>query len=248
MKTTTNKAKAADVLREFFSANAGRLFFSVAQTAELTGVSASRIRELLPSLEEFGVQSEQGAHYKVYGMRAIATGEGPAPETNKAVRAIHDVLDRSKPTKVDHSASNSTIAKFLAEEEAKADKGEAREEENNDPTACPFCSSINFVPAGQAGTFLGDAGLICNDCNKSWNKLTGQELPAAEKKKRKAPMNPQYKINAKVDAVHKAGYSLSYEKATRRWALTTVNGGSIEMTAQEFSLHTPESLVDMSSK
>lgn len=195
MKTTANKPKAADVLREFFSANAGR-FFSVAQTAELAGVSASRIRELLPSLEEFGVRSEQGDNSKTYGMQAPATSE---------------------------------------------------DQESDDPSSCPFCSSINFAPAGKAGTFLGDAGLVCNDCLKSWNKLTGQELPTAEKK-RKAPMNPQYKINAKVDAVHKAGYSLSYEKATRRWTLTTVNGGSIEMTAQEFSLHTPESLVDMSSK
>ncbi len=229
MKTTTNKTKAADVLREFFSANAGRLFFSVAQTAELTGVSASRIRELLPSLEEFGVQSEQGAHYKIYGMRAIATGEGP---------------DRSKLAKVDHSASNALIAKFLEREAAEAKKKEAQE--SDDPSSCPFCSSTNFAPAGKAGTFLGDAGLVCNDCHKSWNKLTGQELPTAEKK-RKAPVNPQYKINAKVDAVHKAGYSLSYEKATRRWTLTTVNGGSIEMTAQEFSLHTPKSLVDLTS-
>lgn len=246
MNTTTNKAPAVTVIRSLLSANRG-IFFSVAHIAERTGYSASRVREILPQLTQDGVESEQGAHYKIYGMRAIATGEGPAPETNKAVRAIHDVLDRSKPTKVDHSASNSTIAKFLAEEEAKADKGEAREEENNDPTACPFCSSINFVPAGQAGTFLGDAGLICNDCNKSWNKLTGQELPAAEKK-RKAPLNPQYKINAKVDAVHKAGYSLTFDKATRLWTLTTANEGSIEMDAKEFSHHTPESLVGLSSK
>lgn len=229
MNTTTNKAPAVTIIRSLLSANRG-IFFSVAHIAERTGYSASRVREILPQLTQDGVESEQGAHYKIYGMRAI-----------------HDVLDRSKPTKVDHSASNSTIANFLAEEEAKADKGEAQEEENNDPTACPFCSSINFVPAGQAGTFLGDAGLICNDCNKSWNKLTGQELPAAEKK-RKAPLNPQYKINAKVDAVHKAGYSLTFDKTTRLWTLTTVNGGSIEMDAKEFSHHTPESLVGMSSK
>ena len=59
----------------------------------------------------------------------------------------------------------------------------------------------------------------------------------------KRSLNPQYKINKKVNAVEEAGGSLTYDRTTLLWTLTTKAGSSYNMSALEFSQETSESLV-----
>jgi len=62
-------------------------------------------------------------------------------------------------------------------------------------------------------------------------------------KSTKRSLNPQYKINKKVNAVEEAGGSLTYDRTTLLWTLTTKSGSTYPMSALEFSQETSESLV-----
>lgn len=112
-------------------------------------------------------------------------------------------------------------------------------EESQDGPACPFCDAeaSDMTPAGPEGTFLGDSVLLCHKCGKAHNVFSGVEVSLPKgRKSRKAPLNPQYKINAKVAAVEAAGGTLTYDKATRLWALQLPqHKAPVLMTSQEFS-------------
>ena len=107
---------------------------------------------------------------------------------------------------------------------------------------CIFCSSYKISAAGEIGTFLG-AATVCGDCGKTYNTFSGEEItPSATAgvKKKRQPLNPQYKIKAKVEAVEAAGGKLFFDKEAREWVLTAKDGKMITLTAFEFSTHTPE--------
>ncbi len=108
---------------------------------------------------------------------------------------------------------------------------------------CPMCgSSSTQEPAGEEGTYMG-AFLKCPECKKVYHSMTGKELEIPETRKAKrVPLNPQYKINAKVAAVTEAGGTLTYDKATRLWTVA-LGDNTREMTAKEFSEETPETIV-----
>lgn len=125
--------------------------------------------------------------------------------------------------------------------------GESQVEEDED--VCPFCGAGNedMVPAGPEGTFLGDSVLLCHQCDKAHNLYSKVEvaLPKA-RKSRKAPLNPQYKINAKVAAVEAAGGTLTFDKATRLWALQLPEYGvPVLMTSQEFSFVDHKTILEL---
>lgn len=134
-------------------------------------------------------------------------------------------------------------AKFWLEasqvEESQVEESQAEEQQN---AACPFCDAeaYDLTPAGPEGTFLGDSVLLCHKCEKAHNIFSGVEVSLAESRKgrkaRRAPLNPQYKIDAKVAAVEAAGGTLTYDKTTRLWALELPNKPSVLMTSKEFSL------------
>jgi len=111
---------------------------------------------------------------------------------------------------------------------------------------CRFCASANISAAGEIGTFLG-AATVCGDCGKTYNTFSGEEItPSATTgvKKKRQPLNPQYKIRAKVEAVQAAGGNLSFDKEARQWIMTAPgwNGRRETFTALEFSTETPQSL------
>lgn len=124
-------------------------------------------------------------------------------------------------------------------EESQAEESQAEEQQN---AACPFCDAeaYDLTPAGPEGTFLGDSVLLCHKCEKAHNIFSGVEVSLSESRKgrksRRAPLNPQYKIDAKVAAVEAAGGTLTYDKTTRLWALELPNKPSVLMTSKEFSL------------
>jgi len=112
-------------------------------------------------------------------------------------------------------------------------------EESQDAPVCPFCGAeaSDLEPAGPKGTFLGDSVLLCHGCKKAHNIFSGAEVDLPKgRKSRKAPINPQYKINKKVAAVEAAGGTLTYDKPTRLWALQLPHHKApVLMTSQEFS-------------
>lgn len=112
-------------------------------------------------------------------------------------------------------------------------------------TACPFCEAAeDQTPAGPEGSFLG-AARTCGNCGKTYNQFSGEEVKNMPDKKaaKRKPLNPQYKINAKVDAVAAAGGKLAFDKEGRQWVLTKRGKDPKRMTAQEFANETPETLV-----
>jgi len=111
-----------------------------------------------------------------------------------------------------------------------------------DETRCRFCASANISAAGEIGTFLG-AATVCGDCGKTYNTFSGEEItPSATAgvKKKRQPLNPQYKIKAKVEAVEAAGGKLVFEKESRLWVCCAKDEKVATFTAVEFSTLTPE--------
>lgn len=109
---------------------------------------------------------------------------------------------------------------------------------------CPLCGSeAEQTSAGEEGSFLG-ACRTCSDCGKTYNAITGKELVdnPAENGKRK-PLNPQYKIVAKTEALEAAGGKLTFDKASRQWIVTKADGAIFRLTAKQFSELTPETIV-----
>jgi len=111
---------------------------------------------------------------------------------------------------------------------------------------CRFCASANISAAGEIGTFLG-AATVCGDCGKTYNTFSGEEITpsaTARVKKKRQPLNPQYKIRAKVEAVEAAGGKLVFDKEARQWIMTAPgwNNRMETFTALEFSTETPQSL------
>ena len=122
-------------------------------------------------------------------------------------------------------------------------------EEPQDDSVCPFCDAENsdMTPTGPEGTFLGDSVLLCHKCEKAHNIFSGVEvnLPGS-RKSRKSPLNPQYKIDAKVAAVESAGGTLTYDKASRFWALQLPQYKTpVLLTSQEFSLFDHKTIVEL---
>lgn len=191
---------------------------SVKAIAEGSGVSESRVREILAAQDE-GV--------------LIATKEGRS--TLFALAGNTPETAQGSP----EDAANRDQGEMTPETEVGADTASTGP---GDP--CPFCGSAAHQAAGEEGTFLGGIE-TCNDCGKSWNRATGREATTMKAAGgRKAPLNPQYKINAKVQAMEAAGGKLSYDKASKEWLVTKPSGQLIRMSAVEFSKETPETIIE----
>lgn len=117
---------------------------------------------------------------------------------------------------------------------------------NGGAETCPLChAEADQVQAGPEGTYLG-AARTCSACKKTYNVFSKEEVKMAkapkEGTKRAAPLNPQYKINAKIAGAEAAGGKLVYQRDGRTWLLTKRGVEPKQMTATEFSVETVESI------
>lgn len=119
--------------------------------------------------------------------------------------------------------------------------------------ACPFCGGdpANQTAAGVEGTFLGDACNECHDCGKTYHSISGEEVPASAKgSKKRRLVNPQGKINAKVDALKAEGFSIEYQRPLRAWEVTSDREnelGIFQITSREFAEYKPAELVALAA-
>jgi len=129
-----------------------------------------------------------------------------------------------------------------SDEPSEADEDKAFDADETPGLFCKFCYSGNVSAAGEIGTFLG-AATVCGDCGKTYNTFSGEEITpsaTASVKKKRQPLNPQYKIKAKVEAVEAAGGKLFFEKESRLWVCSAKDEKVATFTAVEFSTLTPE--------
>ena len=133
------------------------------------------------------------------------------------------------------------IPEVQAEVISAADQLEAFDNEG-----CPFCHApaADQTAAGPDGTYLGDCCNLCHHCYKAYTRLTKVEVQLGKSGKgKRAPINPQYKIDAKVRVVEAAGGRLTYNKATRYWVLSMPGQADFLLSPHQFSLLTPETIL-----
>lgn len=112
---------------------------------------------------------------------------------------------------------------------------------------CPFCGGdpANQTAAGEEGTFLGDSCKLCHDCDKTYNAITGVEVPTRDVKKRRI-LNPQGKIDAKEAALLEVEFDLTYDRTTRLWTVASNREGEVglwNMASKEFAGYSPKEIV-----
>lgn len=112
---------------------------------------------------------------------------------------------------------------------------------------CPLCGGdpSSQTAAGEEGTFLGDSCNFCHECNKTYNHITGVEVPTRDQKKRRI-LNPQAKIDAKEEALAASELSLTYDRTTRLWTVASTRKGEVllwNLTSRQFSEFTPAEIV-----
>lgn len=114
---------------------------------------------------------------------------------------------------------------------------------------CPFCGaehSSQTAASAVEGTFLGDACNFCHECGKTYNHITGEEVPVGSNgnPKKRRILNPQSKINAKVDGVKALGLEIFYDRPARLWSITDPEGqiDGIYLASRDFSEFTPSEL------
>lgn len=112
---------------------------------------------------------------------------------------------------------------------------------------CPLCGGdpSSQTAAGEEGTFLGDSCNFCHDCGKTYNHITGVEVPTRDTKKRRI-LNPQAKINAKEEALAAADFALTYDRNARLWTVASTRKGEAllwNLTSRQFAEFTPAEIV-----
>lgn len=126
------------------------------------------------------------------------------------------------------------------------------EDEDEADGSCPLCGGdpSSQTAAGAEGTFLGDDCCFCHECERTWNHHNRKEvevnLQGSSKKRR--ILNPQVKINAKVEACEAVGIRVEYNKPTRLWVASVP--GEVEgvrtviagMDSRTFAQYSPAEL------
>ncbi len=112
---------------------------------------------------------------------------------------------------------------------------------------CPLCGGdpANQTAGGEEGTFLGDSCNFCHDCGKTYNHITGVEVPTRDTKKRRI-LNPQGKIDAKEEALAAADFDLTYDRNARLWIIESRREGERnlwQMKSKTFAEFTPKEIV-----
>lgn len=114
---------------------------------------------------------------------------------------------------------------------------------------CPACNGTDTALASEEeGTYLNSV-LVCKDCGKAHNYLTGAEVPVPAttggKKKRHKNLNPQKTIDKKRSAVEEAGGTLEYDGKERLWALGRKRQKTpiLTFSSQELAAYSAEELV-----
>lgn len=186
------------------------------QIALAIGKSESRTRELLKEFaSEINCRKEQGKN-------VFWIGDGQAAAEPEA---------QPDPT--------------TPEPEAPAAQADPIPAAVGDGDTCPLChAEADQVQAGPEGTYLG-AARRCSACSRTYNVHSNEEVIMAKEattKTKRAPLNPQYKINARIKAAEAAGGKLKYEREGKTWVLTKKGMDPRRMTAAEFSNETAETI------
>jgi hypothetical protein len=212
---------------------------TVKEIAAQIGKSETRTRELLKADQSTIHSKKEDGRGNVFWLPA-ERAEGTPATTEVVDPGVDGPTGQDGPEGEDVQGQQLLDAGFTA-----GNDGEAVPPEGADVlTTCPFCQNEDKqTQAGPDGTFLGAAN-TCGQCGKTYNKFSGDEIkaPAKDKAKRQ-PLNPQYKINQRVEAVQKAGGKLLFDREAREWVLTRPGVDPKRMTATEFSIETPETLV-----
>ena len=119
-----------------------------------------------------------------------------------------------------------------------------------DGKTCPLCGeTADQDPAGNPGTFLGDGALKCSACEKAYGRFNGVEIAMGKVKPRKI-VNPQYKINAKVNACKAEGIEIIYVKGERLWNFVDAVEGRMfmQMKSAKFAEYTPADLAKYAAR
>lgn len=144
-----------------------------------------------------------------------------------------------------------TRGKMIAALEAQTPETEAEKIERLlDEGACPLCGGDpgNQTAAGAEGTFLGDSCQICHECGKTYSCLDGSEVDVPADRtpsKKRRILNPQNKINAKVEACAVEGVEVFYNKPSRLWIISDNLTGKVltSMDSRQFAQYSPAELV-----
>ena len=202
---------------------------TVSTIADEMGVPKSQVQKLLREDQTLiRVRKEEGQN--LYWLEA---GDVPAAEEFEASEA-----------ELAAQATRQEVQAVKATKNPPAEKPAATGS-NKGANTCPLCQAeADQVQAGPEGSYLG-ACRTCAACGKTYNVFSKEEVKMAKEKsetKRSAPLNPQYKINAKIAAAEAAGGKLIYQREGRTWLLTKRGVDSKQMTAVEFSVETAESI------
>ena len=207
---------------------------SVKDLATEINLSVSRTRELLNE-DKAAIHCRKEKGQNLFWLPQIGDNDAfeASPDELAAQRTRQDVVaERSDDVKTDMAPSPTT-----------APTG-AETSPTGPNETCPLCKAEAVqVQAGPEGSYLG-AARTCSACSQTWNIHTKEKINMADetKKEKRQPLNPQYKIDAKVDVATKGGAKLAYERESRSWVLTKKGQDPIRMNAQEFSNETPESI------
>lgn len=227
---------------------------SAKELARLMGKSETRMREILKQHASEIHCSKNTAGVNIFSLPPASTeevpGEDVAVDTFEATEEeLAQQVDRPKRDD-DVEPENTTEPTEVPETTPATPEADGVIEATpGSPDDCPLCGAGNLDqdPAGPAGTYLGEAR-TCRECHRTYNIHTKEEIknaPSIEKPKKgkRELLNPQPKINAKLAAVEAAGGKLTYERDRRRWVLALKDKEPIEMTAKEFSVETPETII-----
>lgn len=168
----------------------------------------------------------------------------------KMIAALAAHLEATQPedtnNPIEFEAGSNEATPYPVSEEEVAPTPTA--EELLDQDRCPLCGAdaSSQTAAGVEGTFLGDTCNFCHECGKTYNCITGEEVnvPTEGKSKKRRILNPQVKIDAKVEACAKEGIEVFYDKTARLWTFTDNQTGGLilHMPSRHFSEFTPTEL------
>ena len=138
------------------------------------------------------------------------------------------------------------------------EKLEALVDENPDPVdevaptgACPLCEGdpANQTSCGEEGTFLGDSVNHCHGCDQTYNRFTGEPVEIGTPKKRRI-LNPQVKIDEKVELCRKEGIEIFYSKPDRLWVFADNTDGNqfLSMKSRQFAEYSAKELAIHAAK
>lgn len=171
----------------------------------------------------------------------------------KLIAALSEVSKGPAPLALDFEAGSNEATPYptpAAEEPTPSRKPKVEPEHTWENGFCPLCGGVpeNQTSAGPEGTFLGDSCVFCHSCGGTWSVYNGERVEVKENgtPKKRRIINPQSKINAKVEACRTQKISAYYDKPTRLWTFVDLETGVLllNLDSRTFSEYSPKELAD----